>query len=210
MSRAPDAERRVGRSGNAGSRWTDRFLMNRQARETRGEQVDLGRQPIYQELHLFPNTVPTPSRLPINQVGNSPMTSRHSGNPWAIDISAPSPNPGVDPASTQLLQRARQDSRPGVHLLDRPCGRPRPEGDHTCCPQGKAPHDGGWRPAHRLRRILPLAARTLAVVSLPKKNRCCRRGTMRSACPVVLLSLERRIYWFSRPCRFFLHRSGHR
>lgn len=47
--------------------------MDRQAREAPGGQVALGRQLIYQELHLFPHTPPRPNHATTNQVDKGPL-----------------------------------------------------------------------------------------------------------------------------------------
>ncbi|MEV8425192.1 hypothetical protein [Streptomyces niveus] len=53
----------AGGTGTEGSSWTDPAPMGRQAHEAPGGQVDLGRQPIYQELHFFPHAAPMPTHV---------------------------------------------------------------------------------------------------------------------------------------------------
>lgn len=68
-SRARGDGRAGDRSTGTATGWTDRSRLGRQAREAPGGQVALGRQPIYQELHLVPHPAPASPPPAVSQVG---------------------------------------------------------------------------------------------------------------------------------------------
>lgn len=66
--RTRGVESSTGQAGSGEPGWTDQHPMGGQAREAPGGQVDLGRRPIYQELHFLTHPVARPDQPEPRQV----------------------------------------------------------------------------------------------------------------------------------------------